>query len=111
MATGTLSDCSSRTGNEKQMIKMGEKRIKKVQENDDVAIISMIPINGDVKFRCFLGRDCKLRDWKKAEPGEMTSKKLIYLSPVIITIKYTKFINCLRKSKFYYKIFVILIMF
>lgn len=70
MDKGALSDCSSRTVKDKQMLKIGKERIKKVEENDDYGVISTIPINGDPKFRCTLGRDCKLRDCKKADPGK-----------------------------------------
>lgn len=50
---------------------VGEEKIKKAKENDeDVAIFSMVPLEGDTKFRCSLGRDCRIGDCKKALPGE-----------------------------------------
>lgn len=49
---------------------INEDRIKRAKEKDeDVAIFSMIPVEGDPRFRCCLGRDCRIGDWKKAEPG------------------------------------------
>uniref|UniRef100_A0A6V7MBZ1 Uncharacterized protein n=1 Tax=Bracon brevicornis TaxID=1563983 RepID=A0A6V7MBZ1_9HYME len=50
---------------------VGEERIKRAKEKDeDVAIFSMIPMEGDSKFRCCLGRECKMGDYKKALPGD-----------------------------------------
>lgn len=50
---------------------VGEDRIKRAKEKDeDVAIFSMVPMEGDTKFRCCLGKDCLLGDPKKADPGD-----------------------------------------
>lgn len=75
MDASSVSDYSSRIKKDKQMIKIGTDRIKNIKESDDIAVISMVPMDGDPKFRCFLGRDCLLRDWKKAEPGDKISSR------------------------------------
>ena len=50
---------------------VGEDRVRRAKESDeDVAIFSMFPMEGDTKFRCCLGKDCALGDPKKAEPGD-----------------------------------------
>lgn len=50
---------------------VGEERIRQAKEQDeDIAIFSMVPVDGDPKFRCCLGRDCNLGDPRKAEPGD-----------------------------------------
>lgn len=50
---------------------VGEDRIKRAKEKDeDVAVFSMVPMEGDSKFRCCLGKDCLLGDPKKADPGD-----------------------------------------
>lgn len=50
---------------------VGEERIRRAKEKDeDVAIFSMFPMEGDPSFRCCLGRDCRTGNWKKAEPGD-----------------------------------------
>lgn len=51
---------------------VGEDRIKRAKEKDeDVAIFSMVPLEGDLKFKCSLGRDCRIGDCKKAVPGDL----------------------------------------
>lgn len=51
---------------------VGEERIKRAKEKDeDIAIFSMIPMEGDCHFQCALGRECVLGDPRKAEPGDM----------------------------------------
>ena len=51
---------------------VGEERIKRAKEKDeDIAIFSMIPLEGDSKFQCSLGKDCVLGDPRKAEPGNL----------------------------------------
>lgn len=55
---------------------VGEERIKKAKDNEeDVAVFSMISVDGDSKFKCCLGKDCLLGDPKKCEPGEIWEKK------------------------------------
>lgn len=75
MATDTLSErLSSKLHLQTKTV--GEERIKRAKENDeDVAIISMFPMDGDPKFRCCLGRDCLLGDPKKAEPGDISGNR------------------------------------
>lgn len=70
MAADTLSErLSSKL--HLQTKKVGEDRIRRAKENDeDIAIFSMFPMEGDSKFRCCLGNDCLLGDPKKADPGE-----------------------------------------
>ncbi|KZC06140.1 Four and a half LIM domains protein 2 [Dufourea novaeangliae] len=75
MATDTLSERLS-TKLHLQTKTVGEERIKRAKEKDeDVAIFSMFPMEGDPKFRCCLGKDCMLGDPKKADPG---TKKMEY---------------------------------
>lgn len=71
MAADTLSErLSSKLHLQTKTV--GEERIKKAKENEeDVAVFSMISIDGDSKFKCCLGKDCLLGDPKKCEPGEI----------------------------------------
>lgn len=51
---------------------VGEERIKRAKAKDeDVAILTMFPMESDPKFRCCLGNDCFLGDPKKADPGDL----------------------------------------
>lgn len=70
MATDALSErLSSKLHLQTKTV--GEERIRRAKEKDeDVAIFSMFPMEGDPKFRCCLGKDCQLGDPKKADPGD-----------------------------------------
>jgi hypothetical protein len=70
MATDALSErLSSKLHLQTKTV--GEERIRRAKEKDeDVAIFSMFPMEGDPKFRCCLGKDCLLGDPKKADPGD-----------------------------------------
>lgn len=51
---------------------VGEDRIRRARERDeDIAIFSMIPLEGDPGFRCCLGIYCLLGDPRRAEPGDL----------------------------------------
>ena len=39
------------------------------QFDEDIAVISTIPLHGDSLFRCSKGIFCRLGDWRYAEPG------------------------------------------
>ncbi|CAD1479220.1 unnamed protein product [Heterotrigona itama] len=75
MAADTLSErLSSKL--HLQTKKVGEDRIRRAKEKDeDIAIFSMFPMEGDPKFRCCLGKDCLLGDPKKADPGDARNKQ------------------------------------
>ncbi|XP_047358647.1 four and a half LIM domains protein 2 isoform X13 [Vespa velutina] len=75
MATDALSErLSSKLHLQTKTV--GEERIRRAKENDeDVAVLSMFPMEGDTKFRCYLGKDCLLGDQKLAKPG---TKKMEY---------------------------------
>lgn len=70
MATDALSErLSSKLHLQTKTV--GEDRIRRAKEKDeDIAIFSMFPMEGDAKFRCCLGKDCLLGDPKKADPGD-----------------------------------------
>lgn len=75
MATDALSErLSSKLHLQTKTV--GEERIKRAKEKDeDVAIFSMFPVEGDPKFRCCLGKDCLLEDPKKADAGDDRSDR------------------------------------
>lgn len=59
---------------------VGADRIRRAKENnEDVAVLSMFLPGSAAKeensrFRCALGVDCRLGDWRLATPGNVTSK-------------------------------------
>lgn len=79
MATDALSErLSSKLHLQTKTV--GEERIRRAKENDeDVAILSMFPMEGDTKFRCYLGKDCLLGDQKLAKPGDCYWNMLFYI--------------------------------
>lgn len=70
MATDALSErLSSKLHLQTKTV--GDERIRRAKEKDeDVAIFSMFPMEGDPKFKCCLGKDCLIGDPKKADPGD-----------------------------------------
>lgn len=75
---------------------VGEERIRRAKEKDeDVAIFSMFPMEGDPKFRCCLGKDCVLGEPRKAEPGEVSlcSDKYSSSSSEIGRVSFSKLIS------------------
>lgn len=78
MATDALSErLSSKLHLQTKTV--GEERIKRAKEKDeDVAIFSMISLEGDPKFRCHLGKDCLIGDPKKADPGDDRSFRSLF---------------------------------
>lgn len=70
MATDALSErLSSKLHLQTKTV--GDERIRRAKEKDeDIAIFSMFPMDGDPKFRCCLGKDCLIGDPKKADPGD-----------------------------------------
>jgi len=70
MATDALSErLSSKLHLQTKTV--GEERIKRAKEKDeDVAIFSMFPMEGDPTFRCCLGKYCLIGDPKKTDPGD-----------------------------------------
>lgn len=79
---------------------VGEDKIKKAKDNgDDVAIFSMVPLEGDTKFSCSLGRDCRIGDCKKATPGDL--KKIKKSSTISKTINNRTKINLIIMKKRY----------
>lgn len=61
---------------------VGADRIRKAKENnEDIAVLSMFlpgsaAVEENSRFRCALGIDCRLGDWRLATPGI-----LVYFSP------------------------------
>lgn len=63
---------------------VGADRIRKAKENnEDVAILSMFLPGSAAKeensrFRCALGSDCRLGDWRLATPGNRLNENSSY---------------------------------
>jgi len=76
MATDALSErLSSKLHLQTKTV--GDERIRRAKEKDeDVAIFSMFPMEGDPKFRCCLGKDCLIGDPKKADPGDNRDNRI-----------------------------------
>lgn len=61
---------------------VGADRIRRAKENnEDVAVLSMFLPGSAAKeensrFRCALGVDCRLGDWRLATPGNIIQSKL-----------------------------------
>ena len=70
MSTDALSDrLASRLHLQQRTV--GEDRIRRARDRDeDIAVFSMIPMEGDPKFRCCLGIYCLMGDPRRAEPGD-----------------------------------------
>lgn len=88
MATNYLSsELSSRLNLRTKTV--GADRIRKAKENnEDIAVLSMfLPGSGAVeensRFRCALGIDCRLGDWRLATPGIHENKINFYVISTI----------------------------
>lgn len=95
MATDALSErLSSKLHLQTKTV--GEDRIRRAKEKDeDVAIFSMFPMEGDPKFRCCLGKDCQLGDPKKADPGEekYSREGILFLLLIIEKDRYALYLR------------------
>lgn len=66
---------------------VGADRIRKAKENnEDIAVLSMFlpgsaAVEENSRFRCALGIDCRLGDWRLATPGSLHSLHLLLFSP------------------------------
>lgn len=74
MATNYLSsELSSRLNLKTKTV--GADRIRKAKENnEEIAVLSMFlpgsaAVEENSRFRCALGIDCRLGDWRKVTPG------------------------------------------
>lgn len=75
---------------------LGEERIKRARERDeDVAIFSMVPLEGDPKFRCCLGVYCLQGDPRRADPGDPLYNKLLWRLNFHIFVKFLEKPNCM----------------
>lgn len=73
---------------------VGEDRIRRAKENnEDIAVLSMFlpgsaAVNENSRFRCALGVDCRLGDWRLATPGIIRYAMYTILQHLFMNLKF-----------------------
>lgn len=73
---------------------VGEDRIRRAKENnEDIAVLSMFlpgsaAVEENSRFRCALGVDCRLGDWRLATPGIIRHAMYTILQHLFMNLKF-----------------------